>query len=134
MAIIGGQYSVEIRDYVRIARRRWLLIMGCFVACVGIAALVTFRATPQYTSTAQLFISTPGGSDTSQAYQGGLFSQQRVTSYANLVSNRETATRVLRNVDSDLTSSELAQKVSATVVPETVNLEISVTDPEPETA
>ena len=87
-AAAGGQYDVEIRDYLRIARRRWLLIAGCFLACVGIAALVTFRAVPQYSSTAKLFVSTPS-TDASQVFAGGTFTQQRVTSYADLVGNRE---------------------------------------------
>lgn len=124
---------MEFRDYLRIARRRWLLIVSCLVVAVGVAALVTFRATPLYASTTQLFISTPG-SDTAQAYQGGLFSQQRVTSYADLVTSRQVASDVLDEVESDLTPTELAEKVTASAVPETVILEIEVSDPAPETA
>jgi capsular exopolysaccharide synthesis family protein len=124
---------VEIRDYLRIARRRWRLIVGCTVVAILLAAALTFRTTPLYSSTAQLFISTPG-SDTSQAYQGGLFSQQRVTSYADLVSSRQVAEQVLDEVDADLSPTDLAEKVSATAVPETVILEISVSDADPERA
>jgi receptor protein-tyrosine kinase len=124
---------VEIRDYLRIARRRWLLIAGCIVAALAVAALVTFRATPLYSSNAQLFISTPG-SDSSQAYQGGLFSQQRVTSYADLATSREVAEQVLEATEVELTPSELAEKVSATAKPETVILELSVSDPSPRVA
>jgi receptor protein-tyrosine kinase len=124
---------VEVRDYLRIARRRWLLIAACLVLAVGLAALLTFRTTPLYSSTAQLFISTPG-SDTSQAYQGSLFSQQRVTSYADLVTSREVAQQVLDRTDSDLTPTELSEKVSATAIPETVLLDISVSDPDAEVA
>ena len=124
---------MEVRDYLRIARRRWLFILGCLVVAVGVAALLTFRTTPQYASSARLFISTPG-SDSSQAYQGSLFSQQRVTSYADLVTGRQVAEQVLQEVDSELTPGELSAKVSATVIPETVILEISVSDPRPEQA
>ena len=121
---------MEIHDYLRIARRRWLLILACFAVAVGVASVVTFRATPQYASSALLFISTPG-SDSSQAYQGSLFSQQRVASYADLVTSRQVASEVLQQVDSDLSPEELSDKVSATVRPETVNLEITVSDPDP---
>lgn len=124
---------MEVRDYLRIARRRWFLILACLAMAVGLAALFTFRATPLYSSTAQLFISTPGGSS-AEAYQGSLFSQQRVTSYADLASNRQVAEQVLKQVPSDLTPTELAAKVSATAVPETVILQISVSDADPEVA
>lgn len=124
---------MEIRDYLRIARRRWLLIVSCLVVAVGLAALVTFRATPLYASTTELFISTPG-SDTGQAYQGSLFSQQRVTSYADLVTSRQVAGAVLEDTDSNLAPTELAAKVTARAKPETVILEIEVSDPDPEQA
>src|SRR4051794_33325330 len=94
--------TVEIRDYLRIARRRWVTIALLFLVALGVAALVTFRATPQYSSTAQLFVSTPG-SDQSQAYQGGLFSQQRVTSYADLVKSRQVAHGVIDQTHARLT-------------------------------
>ena len=124
---------MEIRDYLRIARRRWLLIWAAWWSPSVSPRSSTFRATPLYSSSTQLFVSTPG-SDTSQAYQGSLFSQQRVTSYADLVTSRKVAERVLDEVDSDLTPTQLTAKVTAPAVPETVILEISVSDPDPETA
>ena len=62
---------MELRDYLRIARRRWLLIIGSILATVAVAALVTSQTTPQYASTARVFISTTP-SNSSDAYQGGL--------------------------------------------------------------
>jgi capsular exopolysaccharide synthesis family protein len=124
---------VELRDYLRIARRRWKLIIGCMMAAIAVASVVTFQTTPQYSSSARLFVST-SQSDSSQAYQGSLFSAQRVTSYADLVSGREVSSRVIDRLGLDITPSALSDKISATVVPETVILQISVTDPNPRTA
>ncbi len=77
--------------------------------------------TPQYASSAQLFVST-SPSDTADAYQGSLFASQRVTSYADLVGSRELAngspTRWARDP-----AAELVGTVEATVVPETVILD-----------
>lgn len=129
----GTSRYVEIRDYLRLARRRWLLILTCLAAALGAAAFVTFHATPLYASTAEIFVSTPE-SDTTQAYQGGLFSQQRVTSYADIVDNRELANRVIEATHSDLSAEDLVSKVSATAIPETVLLEITVSDADPELA
>jgi len=102
-------------------------------AAIAAASIVTFQTTPQYSSSARLFIST-SPSDSTQAYQGSLFSAQRVTSYADLVSGREISSRVIDRLGLELTSTALADKVSAAVVPETVILQISVTDPSPSRA
>lgn len=121
---------MELRDYVRVARRRWKLIALSVLTCVAAAAAVTASMTPQYQSTARLFVST-AQSDTADAYQGGLFSAQRVTSYADLVSSRDMAERVADRLDLDVAPQELADQVSARVVPETVILQLTATDPNP---
>lgn len=123
---------MELRDYLRIIRRRWLLIVACFLVAIGAAALFTLRATPQYQSTARLFISTPSSDSTvAGAYQGGLFSQQRVTSYADLVTGKQIAERVVKKLGLSESPASLAARTTATVVPETVILEITVQDPNP---
>ncbi|HEX6876402.1 MAG TPA: Wzz/FepE/Etk N-terminal domain-containing protein, partial [Nocardioidaceae bacterium] len=124
---------MELRDYLRIARRRWKLIVGCVVVALAVSALVTFRTTPEYSSSARLFVSTTQN-DSADAYQGSLFSAQRVTSYADLASGRELASRVIDRLGLDMQPNELSDKVTATVVPETVILEVSVTDPNPRLA
>ncbi|GAW51810.1 MULTISPECIES: polysaccharide biosynthesis tyrosine autokinase [unclassified Nocardioides] len=125
---------MELRDYLRVLRRRWPLIVACTVVVVAAAAAVTFTTTPQYQSSARLFVTTSTTDTASDSYQGGLFSAQRVTSYADLVKSRELATTVADDLGLDISAGELAGKVSASVVPDTVNLEISVTDPSPSRA
>src|SRR5688572_22591229 len=101
------------------------------IAAIAVASVVTFQTTPKYSSTARLFVST-SLHDTDQAYQGSLFSAQRVTSYADLVSGREVSSRVIDRLGVDMTPTALSEKVSASVVPETVILEVGVTDPNPQ--
>ena len=110
-----------------------MLIVACVLVVTGVAAAVTFNTTPLYESKARLFFSTSDQS-TSTAYQGGLFATQRVASYADLVNGRELAQRVIDDLGLDMEAPDLAEKIDATVVPETVILEISVTDPEPRLA
>jgi capsular exopolysaccharide synthesis family protein len=124
---------VELRDYLRIMRRRWMLILGCVIVTVTVAALVTFNMTPKYASTTGLFVSTTP-SDTGEAYQGSLFSAQRITSYADLASGQELSRRVIEELGLDMDAADLSEKIEATVVPETVNMDITVTDPVPATA
>ena len=125
---------MELRDYLRILRRRWPIIVACVVIVVGVAAGLTAHATKEYKSTAQLFISTSTSTSSSDVYQGSLASTQRVASYADLATGKELAERVIAATGLDYTPSDLAQKLTAEAVPETVLLNISVTDPDPELA
>ncbi|GAB3661845.1 polysaccharide biosynthesis tyrosine autokinase [Nocardioides korecus] len=120
---------MELRDYLRIARRRWLLILLTTVAAVGVAALVTSAATPMYQSSARVFVSTGSSSSSSDAYQGGLFSQQRVASYVDVINGEDVARRVVQDLKLSESPSTLASRITATVVPNTVLLEVAVQDP-----
>ncbi|WP_374457520.1 polysaccharide biosynthesis tyrosine autokinase [Nocardioides sp.] len=124
---------MELADYLRILRRRWRLIVTTVLLVVVAAALITWRTTPQYQSSTQLFIST-SASSSAEAYQGNLFSSQRLASYADLATGTELATRVVSTTGSELSPGDLAAKVTAQASPDTVLLTISVTDPDPEVA
>ncbi len=96
-------------------------------------SLLTLRATPLYSSTARLFVSTPTDA-TSQAYQGGLFSQQRVTSYADLIKDNKVAELVIERLHLTGTADTLSGQVTAVAVPNTVILELTLTNPDPDRA
>jgi receptor protein-tyrosine kinase len=67
--------------------------------------------------------------DPAQSYQGGLFSQQRASSYAELVNGSEMAQRVVDRLGLHTTAEELQERIEASVVPDTVVLRIVVDDP-----
>jgi receptor protein-tyrosine kinase len=118
---------VELRDLLRVLRRRWSWVAVGLLLCLAGSAFLTFSATPQYASSARLYVST-AQSNTADALQSGLLSQQRITSYADLVQSQEVSKTVQE--DLDLPSSP-AGSVTAVVVPSTVILEITATDPDP---
>lgn len=125
---------MELRDYLNILRRRWILVLATTTICVLAAIGLTAAATPMYASDARLFVSTSQSSSTSDLAQGGQFSVQRVQSYADLIKSRDLAAQVLDDTNVRLTADELIGRVSASVVPETVNLELRVVDPNPKQA
>ncbi len=103
------------------------------------ATLVTVRATPQYASNARIFISTGSASSSddgsgSNPYQNGLAATQKVTSYAQLVTDGELAQRVIDKMHLDLTPAQLSRKIKAQVVPDTVLLNVQVVDADPKMA
>lgn len=124
---------MELKDYLTIARRRWLLITLVTLGSIAVAIIFTLRATPMYESTTRLFISTSQAED-GAAYQGGLFSQQRVKSYADLLTGDEIARRVVESLGLNEKPRELSERITAQALPETVILKITVTDTAPKRA
>ncbi|GAB2888744.1 tyrosine-protein kinase domain-containing protein [Nocardioides pacificus] len=121
---------MELREYLGTLRRQWVLVLTVTSLLVAVSAVLTFISTPQYSSSARLFVSTTQA-DTAEAYQGGLFSAQRVTSYADLATSRELAQSVIDDLGLSLSAEELTARISASVVPETVILEVAVLDEDP---
>jgi capsular exopolysaccharide synthesis family protein len=123
---------VELQDYWRTIRRRWRLVAATVLAVVAVAAIWTWTTTPLYSSSTRIFVST-SQTDESSAYTGNLFATQRVASYADLVTSNQLATRVSDELDG-MPPEDLREMVTATSVPETVLLEISAMNADPEVA
>ena len=125
---------LDLKDVLHAVRSGWwLLVSGVLVGLV-VAGVLRWTATPLYSSSTQLFVSVAGTTDTSTAYQGNLFSQQRVTSYAELLTGEQLAGEVVDDLDLQLSPAAVARKVSARALPDTVILEVTVTDTSAERA
>jgi capsular exopolysaccharide synthesis family protein len=126
---------VEIADYLKILRRRWISIVLCAVV-IGVGALgLSLLQTKQYSSNARLFVSTAAADqDGSALNSAGQFAVTRVQSYANLISSRELASTVIQKLGINMTPEELADEVKASVAAQTVNLTITAKDPDPHQA
>jgi receptor protein-tyrosine kinase len=110
--------------------RWWLPLAGLLVG--GLLALaVNLSTTPLFTAQTQLFVSTTGGTSTSDVFQGSQFSQQRVASYVELLGGERLAERVVDRLDLDVAPGALAEQVTATAVANTVLIDVVVTDPSP---
>lgn len=121
---------MNLQDYVGVLRRGWRLVVATTLAVVALTALVTATTTPTYMATTQLFVSTPGG-NTSDLLQGSSFTQRQVTTYADLMKTPAVLQPVIDDLGLQLTAVELARKVSASVPPNTVLIDIAVTDHDP---
>jgi capsular exopolysaccharide synthesis family protein len=118
---------VDLRDYIRVARKRWWMVLVAMAIAVGLATLVTVNTPPQYATSITFFITTPN-TGVADAYQGGLFSQQRVKSYATLLTGDRLATSLAGRSDLGLTPDQIISRIHAQAVPETVLLRATVTD------
>lgn len=124
---------MELQDYLRIVRRRWGLVAAVCLVVLSGAAIFTLTSTPQYSSSARLYVSS-AQSNSAAALQSGLLSEQRITSYADLAKSRKLAETVKTDLGLNTDPSTLASQVSAEVVPSTVILQLTATDPDPHRA
>ena len=61
---------MELQDYIRIVRKRWMTIVLTTLVVLGLAALFTATATKQYASTTRFFVSVSGADDSAQLQHG----------------------------------------------------------------
>ncbi len=91
--------------------------------------LISLATPKQYKAESQIFISTPTPSiDIGALQQGSNFAQQRVISYARVVSGPATLVPVIKTLGLQMNSSELAAKIKSSAPLGTVLININVTD------
>ncbi|MFJ6194510.1 polysaccharide biosynthesis tyrosine autokinase [Micromonospora sp. NPDC092111] len=118
---------MDVRTCLRLVRRHWWIVLVTLMVAVGSAALVTVRTAPRYVASVTFFVTTPSQGVT-DAYQGGLFLQQRVKSYADLLRSDRLAQAVVADASLGLTADDVQRRVSTSTETGTVLLRATVTD------
>ncbi|MFI9639714.1 polysaccharide biosynthesis tyrosine autokinase [Micromonospora sp. NPDC051925] len=118
---------MDIRTYLRLIRRHWWIVLVTLMVAVGSAALVTVRTVPRYVASVTFFVTAPG-QGVSNAYQGELFLQQRVKSYADLLRSDRLAQAVVADSSLGLTADDVQRRVATSTETGTVLLRATVTD------
>ena len=121
---------MDLTDYVRALRRRWLLMLLCVLVSVGASVALTVTTEPTYSSTARLFISSSQGT-TTEALQGAQLSAARITSYAEMIATPELANTVSEQLGGDLSGAALRPSVTAEVLEETFIIEVAARNQDP---
>jgi len=124
---------VTIAQYFRVLRRQWFVVLLLAALSVGGAAAYTARQIPAYSATTQLFVSVHSAeaADISQMSQGSTLIQQRVKTYAAVVTSPKVLDIVRQQLRLFTTSQALAGQITVDSPLDTVLLNISVTDSDP---
>ncbi|WP_192498633.1 polysaccharide biosynthesis tyrosine autokinase [Ornithinimicrobium pratense] len=122
---------VKLSDYLHIVQRSWRLVATTTLVALLLGATLTALTTRQYRAEAELFVSTAGGDTVTDLVQGGSFTQRQVATYADIVTTPIVLDPVIEQLGLDTSSRALASQVSATVPPNTVLIQITVTDANP---
>jgi capsular exopolysaccharide synthesis family protein len=118
---------MDARAYLRLIRRHWWIVLVALMAALGTATLVTVRTPPRYEASVTFFVTVPS-QGVADAYQGGLFLQQRVKSYANLLTSDRLAQSVVAEAPLGLTADQVQRRVTTSYESDTVLLRVMFTD------
>jgi polysaccharide biosynthesis transport protein len=125
---------VELKDYIHVIRKRWLVIVSVMLVVVAGAALATALSPKVYEAQTRLFVSTSGSSDSNALLSGSNFTQQRVKSYADVITTPSVLDPVIASLQLNTTAAKLGGEITATVPLDTVLIEIAVTNTDPRLA
>lgn len=124
----GEAGQLEIRDYLRILRRGWIMIVAFTLAGLLGAGVSSVLIQPTYTADTQLFVAIQNSGSVQELAQGNTFSQARVQSYVKTVTTPTVLQPVIDSLDLQVTPSELANKIKASTDLNTVLISVSVSD------
>ncbi|NDK91675.1 polysaccharide biosynthesis tyrosine autokinase [Gordonia desulfuricans] len=111
-------------------RRWWVVALVSLLAGVG-SLISSMLSTPEYRASARLFVSSSSGASGNDLYQGGLYSQQVVASYTQLLTGETLARRTVERLGLDESADDLRSRVRATAAPGTVLITVTVSDESP---
>ena len=122
---------MELTDYLRVLRKYWVLIVALVLVGVAAASAYSLAKTPEYSSSAKVFVSTQSSDNVSDLTQGNTYSQQRVKTYVNLVSTPIVLQPVIAALELNITAGQLGGQVSAVATPDTTIIQITATSEDP---
>ncbi|QRZ08326.1 polysaccharide biosynthesis tyrosine autokinase [Mycolicibacterium austroafricanum] len=122
---------MSLQEFIKLLRTRWITVCVAALSVVLGAVVITLLTTPMYQASTRLFVSTTAGSSLAETYQGNRFSQERVKSYAELLTGETLAQRTIDKLDLEMGAAELQSRVSASAKLDTVLINVAVLDPSP---
>jgi succinoglycan biosynthesis transport protein ExoP len=138
--------SQHFRTLFAMVRAHWFAtVLCCLIGALGAGAL-SMAIPVRYEASARLFVATPNWNDNTASGHpdpngrvqtfafGDEFSQHRAITYAQLANTERVAAAVIARLGLQTTPHELAGRISARVVPDTVMLDVQATDPSPDQA
>ncbi len=127
---------MELRDYLRIVRKSWVVILVSTLAGVLFGGLLTIQETPTYRATAVVYVSFNTTADTGsgELVQGVTYAQRAISSYVDVAGTAIVVDRVSQQMGGNPTPAEVTKQVSASVPKDTSIINIDANSSHPEKA
>ncbi|WP_102194381.1 polysaccharide biosynthesis tyrosine autokinase [Microbacterium aurantiacum] len=126
---------MELRDYVRILHKNWILILVLLLLGLGGGTAYALLQQPKYVASTQLYVSVrTEGAATGDLVQGTTFARQMVTSYVDVVGTALVLEPVIEELDLETSVAALSSRITASTPLNTVLIDIAATDTDAEMA
>ncbi|GAA0991849.1 polysaccharide biosynthesis tyrosine autokinase [Subtercola frigoramans] len=125
---------MEVRDYVKVARKGWVFIVSLTLLGVAVASAISIVQAPMYQATSRVFVSLQSAGTVTELNQGSTFAQDQVKSYADVITTPAVLDPVIAELGLSVSASELARQVTASTAVGTVVVDIQVADESPDRA
>lgn len=125
---------MELRDYIRILQKSWMLIVALTLVAVAAASVFSMLQTPTFSATSKVFVSTQSSGSTSDLAQGASFTVARVKTYSGLATTPLVLLPVIDTLKLGVTAAELAENITVSAPLDTSIIDVAVTDADPRLA
>lgn len=124
--------NAELRAVMTGLRRYWRSLVGCVLAGVAAASLLTVATPRTYQSTMTFFVATAANSQATNQLQQDEFAQRRINSYVGVMNSELLASRVITATGLELEPDDIIAMISSSVDPDTVLMNVTITDTSPD--
>jgi capsular exopolysaccharide synthesis family protein len=125
---------LDLRDYLRVLRKGWLVILAFLVVGLGIGVVLTLTTSKVYEASVQVFVATSGDTSTAALAQGQTYVQDEVQSLTSFANSPRVTGPVIQKSKLSLTQNQLAGKITADAPLNKTLINLHVTDHSPQTA
>lgn len=122
---------MDLREYLRILRRNWILIAAATLVGIVLAGTLSILTKPTYTAETQFFVAIQSSGSVQELQQGNTFGQARVQSYVKIVGSPIVLQPAIKSLGLNESPDELSKKVKASTDLNTVLINIAVDDTSP---
>lgn len=128
--------EIELREYFYILwKRKWIIVLIILLSIITSGILSYYVLTPEYETFTTLMLGKPNISrEENIEYNDVLLNQKLVSTYGEIAKSKLVSKEVIKNLDLDITSSALAEKINVSLVRDTGIIKILVNDYEPQFA
>lgn len=125
---------MEPREYFRILRKNWLLLICTTLIGLSLAAGYTLTRTPVYESVSTIFVSTQAASSAAELQQGSSFTQARINTYVGLASTPVVLEPVITELGLATNPDKLAERITVAAALNSTLITVTASDSDPATA
>jgi capsular exopolysaccharide synthesis family protein len=119
---------VTLRAYLRVLRERWKLVAFFTVLSVALAIVITALTPKVYQATAQVYVASTTTGDALTVSEASIYLQSQVSTFAAIVTSPDVLHGVQKDLDLNLSDSQLKPKLTADAPAAQTLINIHATD------